>query len=203
MVQNNSSGSRIWLISFFATTSNPDINRRYCFGVISNASWDDRGHEKAPEASRLYKRRKPSPSQSNPFMRSLRFPQKRNSVFLSVERIKMKLFLDNSRQSFDTSTEVSEAGLSWYWDKPAYAQDFFILIFMKSLLVSRETPQKDEDNIFTSIHTAGPSLLHRQAKLVFHLKKDSPFPSLLASYLLKARRKSWSFLSMNGQVFWK
>ena len=115
----------------------------------------------------------------------------------------MKLFLDNSRQSFDTSTEVSEAGLSQYQDKPAYAQDFFILIFMKSLLVSRETPQKDEDNIFTSIHTAGPSLLHRQAKLVFHLKKDSPFPSLLASYLLKARRKSWSFLSMNGQVFWK
>jgi hypothetical protein len=84
----------------------------------------------------------------------------------------------------------------------AYAQAFFILIFMKSLLVSRESAQKDEDNIFTSIHTAGPSLLHRQAKLVFQLKKGSPFPSLPASYLLKARRKSWSFLSMySGSVF--
>ena len=65
---------------------------------------------------------------------------------------------------------------------------FFILIFMKSLLVSRENHQKDEDNIFTSIHTAGPSLLHRQAKPAFHLMKDSPFPSLPASYLLKAQR---------------
>ena len=85
----------------------------------------------------------------------------------------------------------------------AYAQDFFILIFMKSLLVSRENHQKDEDNIFTSIHTAGPSLLHRQAKPAFHLMKDSPFPSLPASYLLKAQRIFWSFLSTNGQVFWK
>ena len=123
--------------------------------------------------------------------------------YVFLERVQLKMLLDECRETINAFPQISPACLSRYQDNAAYAQAFFILIFMKSLLVSRESAQKDEDNIFTSIHTAGPSLLHRQAKLVFQLKKGFPFPSLPASYLLKARRKSWSFLSMYGQVFWK
>ena len=70
-------------IGCLAVISNPCISIRYCSSVSSSASFAERGHRKAPLSRRLYSSRKPSPSHSSALIRSLRLPQKRNSVFLS------------------------------------------------------------------------------------------------------------------------
>ena len=70
-------------IGCLAVISSPCISIRYCPSVSSSASLAERGHRKAPLSRRLYSSRKPSPSHSSALIRSLRLPQKRNSVFLS------------------------------------------------------------------------------------------------------------------------
>ena len=76
-------GSFTSSIGRLATISKPYISILYCSGSISNASSAVRGHLKFPFSMRLYKSRKPSPSQIRPRMRSVRLPQNRNNVFLS------------------------------------------------------------------------------------------------------------------------
>ena len=60
----------------------PSRSHRLCCVVSSNASVSLRGHWNFPLSSLLYRSRKPSPSQSNPLMRSHRLPQHRNNAVL-------------------------------------------------------------------------------------------------------------------------
>ena len=76
-------GWSISLIGCLAMISSPCISIWYWSSEISIASSAERGQQKAPLSSLLYMSRKPSPSQSRALIRSLRLPQKRNSVFLS------------------------------------------------------------------------------------------------------------------------
>ena len=70
-------GITSWIMGSIA---NPCINQRNCSGVIERSSSEFRGHEKCPLSTRLYRSRKPSPSQSNPFILEADLPQKRKSV---------------------------------------------------------------------------------------------------------------------------
>ena len=69
-------------IAFGCSILSPSRSQRLCCVVSSNASVSLRGHWNFPLSSLLYRSRKPSPSQSNPLMRSHRLPQNKNNAVL-------------------------------------------------------------------------------------------------------------------------
>ncbi len=74
------------LIALDCSIIRPSSSYLVCCGVSSFASISLRGHWKFPLSNRLYKSRKPSPSQSNPLIRSRRLPQNRNKAVLNGSR---------------------------------------------------------------------------------------------------------------------
>lgn len=95
----------------------------------------------------------------------------------------------------------SLACLSAYWDKQAYVQNIFILIFCPRARNKRYSMTKGEDNYFTSIHRSVRIHPHRRAiKGLPHSIQGcfDPLP-LLSSQAMVSRRFS-SFGLMSGQV---
>ena len=101
-------------IGCLAVISRPCISIRYCSSVSSSASFAERGHRKAPLSRRLYSSRKPSPSHSSALIRSLRLPQKRNSVFLSYW-IQGKLEAHNRCEPIDPAAQVCKSRCQIYF----------------------------------------------------------------------------------------
>ena len=71
-----SGGLTSWT-AFFGVMVKPSISQRNCWLVIARTSASFLGHTNFPCSRRLYKRRKPSFSQTRPLMRSALRPQKR------------------------------------------------------------------------------------------------------------------------------
>ena len=69
-------------IAFGCSIFSPSRSQRLCCVVSSNASVSLRSHWNFPLSSLLYRSRKPSPSQSNPLIRSHRLPQNKNNAVL-------------------------------------------------------------------------------------------------------------------------
>ena len=71
------SGGSTGLTDFFGAIVSPSISQRNCCGVRERTSSGLRGHWKRLSDNLLYNKSHPSPSHTNPLIRSVRRPQKR------------------------------------------------------------------------------------------------------------------------------
>ena len=90
-------------IAFGCSIFSPSRSQRLCCVVSSNASVSLRSHWNFPLSSLLYRSRKPSPSQSNPLIRSHRLPQNKNNAVLVPEQLSQARLWNAEDHSSQTS----------------------------------------------------------------------------------------------------